>query len=85
MTDRKLVKWLNQYEEILRERESQRHVDNDLVAHMLTMIPQMRVFIAEGRREKLMRWIGFIQGSLWVMGAFSIEELKQHNMPDEQT
>lgn len=48
-------------------------------AHLLTMIPEMRLMIAEGRREKAMRWLGFMQGVLWVSGEYTLDELKDHN------
>lgn len=27
---------------------------------------------------KANRWLGFIQGALWILGVFSIDELRQH-------
>lgn len=53
------------------------------VAHIKSMFPRMREFIAEGRREKVMRWLGFIQGWFWAGGAFSVEELGRMNMPED--
>lgn len=53
------------------------------VAHLQTMPDKMLGFLAEGRREKLMRWIGFMQGALWMMG-MDLEALKRMNMPDEE-
>lgn len=38
---------------------------------------------ADGRREKAMRWLGFVQGALWVGGDADIETLKGMNRPDE--
>jgi len=29
--------------------------------------------------EKAMRWLGFVQDGLWVVGIYSIEEMKDHN------
>lgn len=77
MTDEKLSEWLDLYEQTLGELNNY----NPHIVHMRGMIPKMRVLLAEGRREKLMRWIGFIQGACWHMGIFSIEELKEHNRP----
>jgi hypothetical protein len=34
------------------------------------------------RREKIMRWYGFAQGALWVLGEYSVDELKEHSNPD---
>ena len=54
------------------------------LGHLLEMIPQMRVFLNEGRREKVMRWLGFIQGALWSQNLFTLEDLKNHNRPNER-
>ena len=45
----------------------------------LNMIEPMHSFLAEDKLEKLMRWLGFLQGTLWVLGVFSIDELRLHN------
>lgn len=47
--------------------------------YMLAILPQL---VLEGRREKAMRWLGFVQGVLWAHGCASIDELKRINMPD---
>ena len=36
----------------------------------------------EFETEKLMRWLGFIQGVLYVWRIYSIDEMRQHNMPE---
>jgi len=51
--------------------------------HVATMFPRMRELIEENRIEKCMRWIGFIQGWLWTIGAYSLDELKNHSRSDE--
>lgn len=53
------------------------------LAHLLQMLDQMEVFLEEGRREKTHRWLGFIQGVLWVLRINTLEELKNHNRPSE--
>lgn len=47
------------------------------------MLPQMRQFVLDDRREKFMRWLGFVQGVLWDHGVYTLDELKAHNAPDE--
>ena len=52
------------------------------------MIPKMRGMLdtsalLTAHREKLMRWLGFMQGALWVKGIYTIDELKAHNRPDD--
>jgi hypothetical protein len=39
-------------------------------------------FIEEGKIDKAMRWLGFIQGVLCQSGIYTIEELKSHNKDD---
>jgi hypothetical protein len=34
------------------------------------------------RKEKIMRWLGFMQGALWVKGIYSIDEMRAHNKPE---
>lgn len=34
---------------------------------------------ARSKREKAHRWLGFIQGVLWMAGAFTLNELKEHS------
>lgn len=49
--------------------------------HIRQMIPQVQEFIRQGRMEKAFRWLGFIQGTFWVIGVYSIQEMKDHNRP----
>jgi len=37
-----------------------------------------------GRIEKAMRWIGFIQGVLWSLGDFTVDELRSHSRRDDE-
>lgn len=55
--------------------------DRDFLAHCHAMLDEMEVFIQEGRMEKVFRWLGFIQGCLWRIGIYNIEEMKNHNRP----
>lgn len=52
-------------------------------AHLRWMIIESRAMLADGRREKVMRWLGFIQGTLWAMGLASIDALKDANKPQD--
>lgn len=52
--------------------------------HLLTMLIRMEGYLEEGRREKFMRWLGFVQGSLWVLGCFSLNELRSHLKPEDE-
>jgi len=44
--------------------------------HLKWMIREMR---AMDDREKLMRWIGFMQGALWSLGFASIDNFREMN------
>lgn len=49
--------------------------------HLRYMCEVVQTF-PEARKEKAMRWLGFIQGALWSMGFITIQEAKEANMPD---
>lgn len=51
--------------------------------HALWMCNKTREFIRQGRMAKSYRWIGMIQGILFMNGVYSVAELKQHNRVEE--
>jgi hypothetical protein len=51
--------------------------------HIAWMCKEVRAFVTQGRREKAMRWLGFIQGVIWSTGLFSLDQIKNHVRPDE--
>lgn len=86
MTDQKLYEILSYYEwniPLAVEALENNHIHEYTPAldHLLDMIPQMREFIRDARREKLMRWLGWMQGVLFMAGVYTLEELKEHNKP----
>lgn len=50
--------------------------------HIVWMCQEAKKFVAEGRKDKAFRWLGFIQGVLWTKGEYTIEELANHSRPD---
>ena len=74
------------------------HADQQL-QHVLTMIPKMREMLrvidacleysaspvedAAPWRDKVMRWLGFVQGVLWHADFYTLDELKGHSHPDD--
>ena len=50
--------------------------------HLVFMLETIPAFLRDGRREKAMRWLGFVQGAIWVRGYVSIEDLKRANAPE---
>jgi hypothetical protein len=85
MSDTKLSEVISQLEKMVTQRPPQGPTSPYAAhhSHLLSMPPRMRVLLAEGRREKLMRWLGFMQGALWQQGV-DLEDLKRMNMPDEE-
>lgn len=53
--------------------------------HLLYMLDCIDAYISEGRREKAMRWLGFTQGVMWSRGWATIDDLKGHNRPADET
>jgi len=47
--------------------------------HILWMCGEIRQFLKAGRREKADRWLGFIQGVLWRLGHYTIDDMRTHN------
>jgi hypothetical protein len=43
------------------------------------MCLEARKLIRQGRWSKALRWIGFVQGLIWMGGLCSIDEIKTHN------
>lgn len=48
-------------------------------AHALFMCREIKSLLAEGKVEKAMRWLGWVQCTLWVFGLRSIGDLKGDN------
>lgn len=53
--------------------------NRDALAHVHAMLDEIEKFCKEGKIGKAFRWLGFVQGVLWVTWQFNIEELKNHN------
>jgi len=60
----------------------------EAIRHMLHMCDQMDALLdeaaglddnAELAWEKVNRWLGFMQGTLWSMGTFTLNEMRGHN------
>lgn len=57
--------------------------DGDALSHYHAMLDEIEKFLEEGRVEKAMRWLGFVQDGLWRSGLYSIAELAEHNRPEQ--
>lgn len=93
MTDQQILDLLNEYEGTLRalgyqEIEADHEINLQVywqdvkktsLQHVLSMIPVLRSFLAAGKMEKVMRWLGFIQGIFWMNGLHTLNALRSHN------
>jgi hypothetical protein len=52
------------------------------LSHLCFMCLEAQKFVDEGRIEKAMRWLGFLQGVLWSRGFYSLDDLKNHSRPE---
>jgi hypothetical protein len=57
--------------------------DVTALRHALWLAAEARTWGAE-RIEKKFRWLGFIQGILWMTGESTIEAAKNANKPEEK-
>lgn len=58
--------------------------DPTSLEHALFMCEEIGTMLDAGRREKSMRWLGYLQGALGVLGLMTLEEAKKSNMPVEE-
>lgn len=85
MTNAKILSVLKLYEEKLTSLlETERWESHAQLKHGLEMIPKMRKFLKEDRREKCFRWLGFLQGIFYCNGIYTIEECANHNRPSKK-
>jgi hypothetical protein len=51
------------------------------LGHCHGMLDRMEEFIKENRLDKVYRWLGFIQGVLWIQKIYTLDDLMNHNRP----
>lgn len=61
------------------DENSNEHTGQTTYNHVLWMLGEIPELLATYKREKAMRWLGFVQGVLWSMGIYSIVDLKEDN------
>lgn len=89
MTKERVLEALETYQVVLGGSDPVRHESDNLrpheqVQHLHWMVLEAKKFIEEGRIEKAMRWLGFLQGALWAFKMRTIEEMKKDNMPKDE-
>lgn len=82
MSDEKILQVLNLYDKIIPKYFVSEFTNEHKLRHTHEMIVKIREFLHDQRKEKVMRWLGFVQGVLWSEGIYTIEQLAKHNMPD---
>ena len=53
-----------------------------ILAHCYGMLDQMEQCVTEGRMDEVFIWLGFIQGCVWSLSHYTLEDLKNDNRPD---
>jgi|SRR3989344_95769 len=65
---------------------SQGHLrKNVLFPHCHWMLDKIEEFAQEGLLDKAYGWLCFIQGCLLCVGAYTLDELRNHNRPNDET
>ena len=86
MTPSEIITIVNQYDQRLAidtpEATQTAQISRDdggtTRSHVRWMCQRVPAFVAD-KPEKANRWLGFIQGYLWVNQDFTIEEMRHHN------
>ena len=86
MTAEKIIKALNKYiafyeRDHVPERfpaDEQMPTENGAYMHALWMCREAKTFAVKNP-EKAMRWLCFVQGVLWAVGGWTIDEFKDDN------
>lgn len=93
MTNEQVQKVLGQYEKQLRDLgyKPNRLSNSEVVGHAVRTehilwmcVETQDVILKTDKTEKAMRWLGFIQCGLWLLGFRSIEDMKRDNMPENE-
>ncbi len=88
MTNEKLSEVLEFYydeldkHEVLYQQHSEPVNSIEVLQHIKWMTTAAQSFIPD-HVDKAMRWLGFIQGVLFCLGFFTIEELRGHSRSNE--
>jgi hypothetical protein len=87
MTDEQFADLLAKYEEYLSPygvpmRHTVRGViptGDQAARHVLWMCGEVKELLRDGRQEQAQRSLGFIQGVLWSLGHYTLDDLATHN------
>lgn len=82
---------VQQYREFFAQKgivPAEASMSNNLVVlgtalpHCASMLPLMERMVQDGEMGKFFRWLGFLQGVLWTLGIYSLDEMRKHNRPN---
>lgn len=77
----KMLALIELYEQRLSHVPPQRGaIHLEPLPHVVWMLGEMRFLVKEQNAEawdKVGRWLGFVQGVLWVRGIYSIDEMRE--------
>lgn len=80
MTQDQFVNILENYEYTLSQHLVDcMPIDSGYTSHLKEMCLKAIEIIRDGKTEKAMRWLGFIQGAMWRMGLRTIDEMREDN------
>lgn len=79
MTNDKILEVIDRYAERLANAP---YYHPELI-HIRGMLPRMRTLVIEGQRDKVMRWLGFVQGVLYSFGTYTIDQMREHNRAEQ--
>lgn len=88
MTNEKVIEVLARYDKeisllAVTTKPNSRLEQYVKLTHLRFMCRAAQVFVDAGRKDKAMRWLGFVQGCLVCKGLYTIDQLKEHNKPKE--
>lgn len=89
MTPAKIIKVIDRYTDMLIQCDilPVRNIDESAdrivqLKHIGWMCLQIADMVEQGKVEKAMRWLGFVQGVLWSTDFRTVDDLRRDNMPD---
>lgn len=53
----------------------------DTMRHLYFLLGEIPGLMAQGRTDKAMRWLGWVQGALWGLGFETLHDAKLRNAP----
>lgn len=55
------------------------------LSHVAWCLGEIQVFVADERLDKANRWLGFVQGALWMLNHNTIDSFRADNSAGQET